>query len=148
MGQVAVGFDIEWKPTFRRGNTFEELRMNKVGVAIGGDAVKVFTDYNVSVKAVEDLRYLANQKLKRDSYGKPSCQQWGLASLTETLVCKELSKPKKIKLGNWELYPLSKEQLRYAATDAFASWHLHQVLKRLPDVVKDTADTRNESVPA
>ncbi|OMO88545.1 hypothetical protein COLO4_20229 [Corchorus olitorius] len=223
MGQVAVGFDIEWKPTFRRGVLpskaavmqicldtnycyvmhifhsgippslrflLEDSTVIKVGVAIGGDAVKVFSDYNVSVKAVEDLSDLANQKLNRDR------RHWGLASLTETLVCKEsfwinnyvqesrvlvpicltygsylshssfdvrlnislgkyikvsvlqLPKPNKIRLGNWELYPLSKEQLRYAATDAFASWHLHQVLKHLPDVVKDTADTRNEIVPA
>ena len=57
----------------------------QVGVAIGGDAVKVFNDYNVSVKAVEDLSYLANQKLNRD------CKKWSLAALTETLVCKEVS---------------------------------------------------------
>ncbi|WRX20304.1 3'-5' exonuclease domain - like 4 [Theobroma cacao] len=113
----------------------------QVGVAIGGDAVKVFNDYNVSVKAVEDLSYVANQKLNRD------CQSWGLASLTETLVCKELPKPRTIRLGNWELYPLSKEQLQYAATDAFASWHLYQVLKILPDAVKDPLDKRSEGVP-
>ncbi|KAK6266079.1 hypothetical protein QUC31_016916 [Theobroma cacao] len=173
-GQVTVGFDIEWKPSFQRGILpgraavmqiccdtsycyvmhiihsgippslrflLEDSTVIKVGVAIGGDAVKVFNDYNVSVKAVEDLSYVANQKLNRD------CQSWGLASLTETLVCKELPKPRTIRLGNWELYPLSKEQLQYAATDAFASWHLYQVLKILPDAVKDPLDKRSEGVP-
>ena len=57
----------------------------QVGVAIGGDAVKVFNDYNVSVKTVEDLSYLANQKLNRD------CKKWSLAALTETIACKEVS---------------------------------------------------------
>lgn len=173
--QVTIGFDIEWKPSFQRGILpgkaavmqlccdhrccyvmhiihsgipqslqvlLEDSTIIKVGVAIGGDAVKVFNDYNVSVKAVEDLSNLANQKLNRD------CQHWSLAALTETLVCKELPKPKKIRLGNWELYPLSKEQLQYAATDAFASWHLYQVLKSLPDALKDPADERCKGIPA
>ncbi|XVF65326.1 hypothetical protein PTKIN_Ptkin09bG0238900 [Pterospermum kingtungense] len=171
MGHVSIGFDIEWKPSFQRGvlpgraavmqiccdNRYcyvmhiihsgiprslqvllEDCTIMKVGVAIDGDAVKVFNDYNVSVKALEDLSHLAKQKLDRDR------QNWGLAALTETLVCKELPKPKRIRLGNWELYPLSKEQLQYAATDAFASWHLYQVLKSLPDAVNDPADTTTE----
>lgn len=40
----------------------------------------------------------------------------------------QLHKPNKIKLGNWETNFLSKEQLDYAATDAFASWYLYQVI--------------------
>ena len=61
------------------------LTNEQAGVAIGGDAVKVFNDYNVSVKALEDLSYLANQKINSDR------RNWGLAALTETLVCKEVS---------------------------------------------------------
>ena len=61
------------------------LTNEQVRVAIGGDAVKVFNDYNVSVKAVEDLSYLANQKLNKD------CQNWSLAALIKMLVCKEVS---------------------------------------------------------
>ncbi|KAJ8774367.1 hypothetical protein K2173_011616 [Erythroxylum novogranatense] len=159
--QVIVGFDIEWKPTFRRGDLprkvavmqlcadanhchvlhiihsgiteslrfllEESMLLNFVGAAIGSDCRKIFKDYNVSVKAVEDLSHLANRKLG----GQPKV--WGLQSLTERLVCKELLKPKKIRLGNWEVDILSKHQLEYAATDAFASWHLYQVLKSLPD---------------
>ncbi|KAJ4846047.1 hypothetical protein Tsubulata_002564 [Turnera subulata] len=98
-----------------------------VGAGIGGDCRKVFKDYNVSVKAVEDLSSLANQKL-----GKPP-KFWGLQSLSETFLYKELSKPNRIRLGNWEVDPLSNDQIKYAATDAFASLHLHQVLRSLPD---------------
>lgn len=57
----------------------------QVGVGIGSDAGKVYRDYNVSVKASEDLSYLAKHKIGGDS------QKWGLASLTEMLVCKEVS---------------------------------------------------------
>lgn len=39
----------------------------------------------------------------------------------------QLMKPSKIRLGNWEA-DLSKEQLQYAATDAFTSWYLYEVV--------------------
>ncbi|XP_050372223.1 3'-5' exonuclease-like isoform X1 [Argentina anserina] len=177
MGLNAVGFDIEWKPTFQRGVPpgkvavlqicgdtscchvmhiihsgiprslqllLESSSILKVGAGIANDAVKIFKDYNVSIKALEDLSFLANQKLG-DS------QNWGLASLTEKLICKQLLKPKKIRLGNWETKYLSKEQLQYAATDAYASWYLHEVLRSLPDaeeLEKVTSDHQSEEQPA
>ncbi|KAG4975472.1 hypothetical protein JHK87_032293 [Glycine soja] len=106
----------------------------KVGAGIDGDAVKVFRDYNISVKGVTDLSFHANRKLGGD-------HKWGLASLTEKLLSKQLKKPNKIRLGNWETPVLSKEQLEYAATDAFASWNwfiLLHAIKDLPDAQKVT----------
>ncbi|CAH2079293.1 unnamed protein product [Thlaspi arvense] len=161
-GRAIVGFDIEWRPSFRKGvlpgkvavvqicvdnnycdvmhiihsgiphslqHLIEDPTLVKVGIGIDGDSVKLFHDHGVSIKDVEDLSDLANKKIGGDS------KKWGLASLTETLVCKELLKPNRIRLGNWEVRPLSKGQLQYAATDAYASWHLYQVLKDLPDAV-------------
>lgn len=58
--------------------------MCKVGAGIGNDAGKVFRDYNISVKGVEDLSFHANRKLG----GVP--QTWGLASLTEKLLSKQV----------------------------------------------------------
>lgn len=57
----------------------------------------------------------------------------------------QLQKPNRIRLGNWEVDVLSKEQLQYAATDAFASWQLYQVNIRessftFTAVVGDVAD--------
>ncbi|CAL5203628.1 unnamed protein product [Lathyrus oleraceus] len=153
MMQIAIGFDIEWKPTFRKGVPpgkvavmqiccdtsqclvlhlihsgipqnlqllLEDSTVLKVGAGIGGDATKVSRDYDISLKGVEDLSFHANQKLG----GGP--HKWGLASLTEKLLSKQLKKPSKIRMGNWETPILSKEQLEYAATDAFASWFLYQ----------------------
>lgn len=57
----------------------------QVGVAIDGDAVKVFSDYNVSVNALEDLSDLANQNFDSDR------RHWSLAALTEEFICKEVS---------------------------------------------------------
>lgn len=166
-GQVALGFDIEWKPTFKRGvapgkaavmqicgsnsrcnvihifhsgitqklqSLLEDPAVVKVGVCIANDAYKVLQDYNVSVKSVEDLSDLANQKL-----GGPP-RKWSLARLTETLICKQLPKPYKIRLGNWEAKVLSKEQSQYAAADAFVSWYLYQVLLRLPEPVNGSTE--------
>ncbi|KAF3666906.1 putative transcription factor bHLH62-like [Capsicum annuum] len=183
-GHVALGFDIEWKPTFRRamrvykaekglipkiidsqvlssgvppgkaavmqicgdkGNCYvlhifhsgipltlqsllEDPTVVKVGVCIANDAYKVLQDHNVSVKALEDLSELANKKLDDP-------KKWSLASLTEKLLAKQLPKPSNIRLGNWEANVLSREQLHYAATDAFVSWYLYQALKSLPEIV-------------
>ncbi|THG23141.1 hypothetical protein TEA_005614 [Camellia sinensis var. sinensis] len=165
--QVILGFDIEWRPTFRRGVSpgkaavmqicgdtshcyvmhiihsgipqnlqalLEDPTSVKVGVGIVNDAFKVFKDHNVSIKGLEDLSGLANQKLGGDP------KKWSLASLTEMLICKQLPKPEKIRLGNWEADFLSKEQLEYAATDAFVSWYLHQALNCLPDAADNKCE--------
>ncbi|PKI62777.1 hypothetical protein CRG98_016836 [Punica granatum] len=203
--QVTIGFDIEWRPTFRRGaplrkaavmqiccNTddcyvmhivhsnipqslkliLEDRAVIKVGVGIVNDAVKVQKDYNVSVQACEDLSWLANEKLHHDQ------RNWSLAHLTEILVSKQLfsliplgysillvyenliylelscktwdmlPKPRNIRLGNWEALFLSREQLHYAATDAFASWHLYKVLKSLPDLETNNSEIDNKKEAA
>lgn len=57
--------------------------MHKVGAGIGGDAVKVFRDYSILVNGVMDLSFHANQKLGGD-------QKWGLASLTEKVLSKQV----------------------------------------------------------
>ncbi|XP_031738584.1 Werner Syndrome-like exonuclease isoform X4 [Cucumis sativus] len=108
----------------------EDDTLSKAGVGIASDASKVFKEYNVSVKPLNEISDLANQKLA----GVP--KKWGLRALTETLISKELQKPDRIRLGNWEVAVLSKDQLQYAATDAFASWYLHEILKGFPHVEK------------
>ncbi|XP_057959874.1 3'-5' exonuclease isoform X2 [Malania oleifera] len=164
MGQVIFGFDIEWRPTFKKGvppgkaavmqicgdashcyvmhiihsgipqklqSLLEDPKFTKVGVGIANDSMKIFKDYNLSIKALEDLSCLANQKIGGDP------KKWGLESLTEAIICKQLHKPNKIRLGNWEADFLSKEQLQYAATDAYASWYLYQLLQNLPDAANN-----------
>ncbi|KGN56711.1 Werner Syndrome-like exonuclease isoform X1 [Cucumis sativus] len=163
MDQITIGFDIEWRPSFKRGvppgkaavmqlclensechvmhiihsgipqslqALLEDDTLSKAGVGIASDASKVFKEYNVSVKPLNEISDLANQKLA----GVP--KKWGLRALTETLISKELQKPDRIRLGNWEVAVLSKDQLQYAATDAFASWYLHEILKGFPHVEK------------
>ncbi|XP_072956067.1 3'-5' exonuclease isoform X1 [Typha angustifolia] len=159
--QVSLGFDIEWKPVFRRGepqrkaavlqicmdtancyvmhiihsgippilkSLLEDSSSVKVGVCVANDAWKMRKDYGVGVESLMDLSSLANTK-----FGGPP-KKWSLSSLTEKITCKELEKPSKIRMGNWEADVLSKEKIQYAATDAFVSWYLYQALKGFPDV--------------
>ncbi|KAJ3679971.1 hypothetical protein LUZ60_016249 [Juncus effusus] len=166
--QIALGFDIEWKPTFKRGETTRKaavmqicmdnltcyvihiihtgipsllkslLQDNssvKVGVCIANDAWKVLNDYDIKIEPLIDLSNLANIK------NVGPAKKWSLSSLTETITCKELLKPNKIRLGNWEAEFLNKEQIKYAATDAFVSWYLYEVLNGMPD-----PETKKENV--
>ncbi|KAJ4956282.1 hypothetical protein NE237_013065 [Protea cynaroides] len=136
MDHVPLGFDIEWRPIFRRGfaprkaaviqicgdssncyvmhiihsgippilqTLLEDLTSLKVGICIANDANKIFKDYNVHVKPLEDLSSLANLKVGG------LARKWSLSSLTEMLTCKELEKPDKIRLGNWEADVLSRD---------------------------------------
>ncbi|MQL71294.1 hypothetical protein Taro_003626 [Colocasia esculenta] len=158
--KISMGFDLEWRPTFRRGeiprkvavmqicvdtshcfvlhiihsgipsilkSVLEDSSYVKVGVAIAGDALKMLKDYCVQVAPLDDLSSFANLKLGGTH------KTWSLSSLTEMLTCKQLAKPKKIRLGNWEVDMLSRDQLHYAATDAFASWYLYEVLRSVTD---------------
>ncbi|PKA46221.1 Werner Syndrome-like exonuclease [Apostasia shenzhenica] len=158
--EISLGFDIEWKPIFTRGEEsrktavlqicvdssncyvmhiihsgippalkllLEDSSSFKVGIGIAGDAMKIYREYDIRVASLIDLSRYANLK-----FGGTR-RNWGLCSLTERVTCKQLPKPSKIRLGNWEADELSMEQLHYAATDAFASWYLYQVLKTFPD---------------
>lgn len=68
----------------------------------------------------------------------------GLASITKTLIGKELCK--EYTLTNWERRPLLKNQLHYAALDAVVVIKLWEILKEHPEY-KDTLQklTKNKA---
>ncbi|XP_078427687.1 3'-5' exonuclease-like [Wolffia australiana] len=167
--RIPLGFDIEWKPTFVKGEPptkaavmqicvdtnhcfvmhifhsgipptlrafLADSSFIKVGVAIAGDAAKIMRDYNTEVSPWHDLSEFANLKL-----GCPP-KQWGLSSLTETIACKQLAKPPRIRMGNWEAKVLTEPQVHYAATDAFASWFLYEALKSFPERISRDGDAQ------
>ncbi|CAM9003345.1 unnamed protein product [Rhodiola kirilowii] len=139
VGQVILGLDIEWRPSFRRvprnlRTLLEDPASTKtaqVGVGIGYDSTKLFKDCSISTKDVQDLSKLANRKFG----GK--LKSWSLRSLIEELMHKQVEKSSAVRLGNWEATYLSELQLHYAALDAYASWSIHQVLDGLPDAPGD-----------
>ncbi|KAJ7555137.1 hypothetical protein O6H91_05G023900 [Diphasiastrum complanatum] len=159
---IALGFDTEWKVVYNRREPprkvatiqlcvdgdrsdvmqiiysgiptslqklLEDSSTCKVGLGAHGDAAKLYRDYNIIVNGVKDLSVLANQR--QMCYYK----QWSLSSLAQELTGKQVSKDPKIRCGDWEALPLSHQQLHYAATDAFASLLLYQVLMSFPDPV-------------
>ncbi|WVZ83662.1 hypothetical protein U9M48_030788 [Paspalum notatum var. saurae] len=171
-GQVSLGFDLEWKPFPSRGeptckvavmqlcmektlcyvlhithsgvppilkSLLEDSSSIKVGICIDNDARKMLNDYDVCVQPLMDLSTLANVKLAVPP------KRWSLASLTEMITCRQLPKPSNIRMGNWEACVLSKQQLQYAATDAYISWYLYEALQSLPDY---NAEPEIESVKA
>ncbi|KAK1676997.1 hypothetical protein QYE76_037845 [Lolium multiflorum] len=108
------------------------LPVVEAGVCIDdNDARKMFNDYDVSVQPLIGLSIIANVKLAGPH------RRWSLAALTEMITCKELPNPSNIRMGNWESQLLSKQQLQYAATDAYISWYLYEVLQSLPDYDAD-----------
>ncbi|VAH39887.1 unnamed protein product [Triticum turgidum subsp. durum] len=144
----------------------EDSSSVKVGVCIDNDARKMFNDYDVRVQPLMDLSTVANVKLagpyKRWSLAAltemVTCKEISLLGLysllifcfhcTNLLLCcnalhhlqlhvDKLPKPGNIRMGNWESFVLSKKQLEYAATDAYISWYLYEVLRSLPDYTPD-----------
>ncbi|KAK1266823.1 Werner Syndrome-like exonuclease [Acorus gramineus] len=111
------------------GRIFYSRTIDEVaGVFIHNDARRILKDYDVPVRGLEDLSSLANIKLG-------VCRNWSLASLVEQLAAMQLDKDRKIRTGNWETPCLSEKQLLYAATDAFASWIIHEYLSSLDDAI-------------
>ncbi|PRW57233.1 Werner syndrome-like exonuclease [Chlorella sorokiniana] len=62
-------------------------------------------------------------------------QKWSLAGLVSLLLRLRLEKSQAVRCSNWEARPpLSGEQQAYAATDAWASLRVYEVLSKLPVV--------------
>jgi hypothetical protein len=104
----------------------------KVGVGAHGDALKIGRDYpGLEMRGVLDLSEFANARLCSDAPGGPAPQKWSLTSLSERVLHGAVAKPQSLRCGDWEA-PLTAEQQRYAATDAWASLRLHEVLAGMP----------------
>ena len=103
-------------------------KVKLVGVNIKNDIWKLGRDFKEfpAQKVVEnncaDSGTFANQVLNR------SCR-WSLEKLTAYLLKKRINKNSQVRRSKWQIYPLSKEQKMYAATDAYVSWLLHSIIQ-------------------
>ena len=134
----------------------KDERFIKVGVNIAGDITRIQKDYaaelsdahaeyprkgstfeydaklpsslprtstSAPIRGVLDLRTLYN------ALRSTSASPRSLAALCETeLGGRILNKAQDIRCGNWECLPLSKDQLKYAALDAFASYEVYRAI--------------------
>jgi len=112
----------------------------KVGVGAEGDAHKLERDYLMRkvtegndgaavqgiatrIRGVLELNQLANRLLTARPDARPKSS---LSDLCVELLGHHVPKPPDIRCGNWEAAPLSEEQLRYAATDAWSGLRCFQ----------------------
>ena len=151
----ALGFDIEWKPQFvkkklgGKENKTAVLQLStetatlvlhiihvktlprhlvdiladqsipKVGCGIRPDVIKLLRDTGLQCKGAIDLVELAS----RSGYTKQHGQ--GLKTLAVNVLGIEMTKPKRVQLSNWEVLPLTRSQICYAALDAWVGIKLH-----------------------
>jgi len=149
-GCEVLGFDMEWRPEYKKGeihpialiqlatdtetvlfhlspmsfripthlkNLLEDPKVKKVGFGLCEDIKRLYSQ-KVAVKSTYDLDLLIK------SLG---CRKTSLQSLTARVLDIYLDKRRKLTCSNWEK-TLTKEQILYAATDAWVVLKLYKKL--------------------
>jgi hypothetical protein len=130
--------------------------VRKAGVGIHGDSLKLERDYGIKMKGLIDLSEVANSRLCSSCPVPPPTavaagealegaavaaaapvqtqvpQKWSMAALAEKLMHKTVRKSQNIRCSDWEQDPLTAEQQIYAATDAWVSLRLYEILSSMP----------------
>lgn len=150
-GVTELGFDTETRPSFRKGEVyktailqlatdddayviqlqklsrfdvfqriFESKTTLKVGVAIRDDLKKLKHGFPFLPENFVELQDLAKSK---------GLKNFGLQGMTEEVLNARLSK--KAKITNWEARTLTREQIMYAATDAWVGLELFRKIRAL-----------------
>jgi ribonuclease D len=151
---LVVGLDVEWRPPFGRGYNptallqlcvgrrcliFQLLHADYipdalaeflddpdfrfVGVGVGADAERLSNDYNLQVNNTVDLAELA-----ADATGCEDLRNAGLKAIVSFVMGANVDKPRRVRLGPWDDYELSHEQVEYACIDAFVSFEVGRKL--------------------
>ncbi|MFP6900069.1 MAG: 3'-5' exonuclease [Opitutales bacterium] len=145
-----LGFDIECKPTFRKGEsnpaallqlaTGEEAFLIQLhSIQDLGPIGELLEDTSIAKTGValrDDIRKLAERHpFQAGNFvelglwaTKLGIITTGLRSLTAIFLKQRVSKG--AQLSNWERSKLSRSQISYAATDAWISRKLHLVMQR------------------
>ncbi|GJN38387.1 hypothetical protein PR202_gb27423 [Eleusine coracana subsp. coracana] len=117
-GLVSLGFDLEWRPFPRRGEP--PCKVAVMQLCMEKTLCYVMHIAHSGVPPMLKSLLEDSSSIKVSKFGQ-MFSFW------------LLPKPSNIRMGNWEAYVLSKHQLQYAATDAYISWYLYEVLQNLPD---------------
>ncbi|KAJ8623441.1 hypothetical protein MRB53_031970 [Persea americana] len=94
-----------------------------VGVAVAGDAQKLWDEYGLIVGSTEDLAAVAALKL-----GEEKLKEAGLKRLASIVLGVEMEKPKRVILSTWNARVLNLKQIHYASVDAFVSFEIGKCL--------------------
>jgi len=105
--------------------------IQKLGVGIENDIRKLRRDYEVDtarcLPSCIDLGKYANLRAPWTQV-----RNWSLSALSFFALGKELPKTQSIRLSNWEVAPLSSEQEKYAAADAWVALDIFAKLQSTP----------------
>ncbi|XP_076875860.1 bifunctional 3'-5' exonuclease/ATP-dependent helicase WRN isoform X2 [Brachyhypopomus gauderio] len=170
----AVGFDIEWPPSFTKGRTKkvalvqlcpseEKCYLFHISSMSGfPSGLKMLLEDDdvkkVGVGIEGDMwKMLTDYEVKLKGFvelsdlanDKLRCmEKWSLDGLVKHLFKKKLYKNTDVRCGHWDDFELTQEQKHYAATDAYASLVIHQKLERLgnSDASKAPARLKQEVV--
>ncbi|KAM9192793.1 bifunctional 3'-5' exonuclease/ATP-dependent helicase WRN isoform 1-T1 [Mergus octosetaceus] len=154
---AAVGFDIEWPPSYTKGKT---AKIAVIQLCVTEEKCYLFHISSMSGFPKGLKRLLEDETIKKVGVGiegdqwklmsdfeiklksfveladvaneKLKCKElWSLNGLVKHLFGKQLLKDKNVRCSNWEKFPLNEEQKLYAATDAYAGFIIYQKLKNM-----------------
>ncbi|XP_013999819.2 Werner syndrome ATP-dependent helicase homolog isoform X1 [Salmo salar] len=153
----AVGFDIEWPPSFTKGQK-KKVALVQLCASVEKcylfhlssmsrfpTGLKIFledeTIRKVGVGIEGDMwKLLSDFDVKLKNFvelgdlanGRLRCgERWSLDGLVKHLFKKRLFKQQDVRCSNWDDFELSQEQKRYAATDAYAGLIIHNKLNSM-----------------
>ncbi|PUZ55504.1 hypothetical protein GQ55_5G217500 [Panicum hallii var. hallii] len=152
--KLVVGLDVEWRPIFGRGysptallqicvgrcclvfqvlyadyipNALVEFLGDSdyrfVGVGVGADAVRLSNDLGLDVANTVDLAELAAEEM-----GRRDLRNAGLKVIASAVMGVDIEKPDEVRLGPWDDYYLTDQQIKYACIDAFVSFEVGRML--------------------
>ncbi|XP_035247569.1 Werner syndrome ATP-dependent helicase homolog isoform X1 [Anguilla anguilla] len=159
---AAVGFDIEWPPSFAKGKTKkvamvqlcaseEKCYLFHLSSMSGFPAGLKMLLQDESIKKVgvgiegDMWKLLSDFDIKLKNFVELSnlanetlrcVEQWSLDGLVKHLFKRRLRKDKDVRCSQWDDFELTEDQKRYAATDAYAGLIIH---KKLQDMVPGTS---------
>ncbi|XP_018569688.1 Werner Syndrome-like exonuclease [Anoplophora glabripennis] len=156
---MVLGFDMEWPFSFKTGSgrtaviqispdlnvcyilhvsqlknlprSLNELLIHPnirlAGNNVKNDVRKLARDYvgfdsDRLIENCIDIGVFANSVL-------PVTQRWSLEKLVDYVLQMRIDKNKKVRMSKWHKFPLSVDQQKYAAIDAYASLLLYLTLK-------------------
>ncbi|KAJ7988181.1 hypothetical protein DPEC_G00320950 [Dallia pectoralis] len=166
----AVGFDIEWPPSFTNG---PKKKVALVQLCVSEEKCYLF-HLSVMSRFPTGLKiFLEDENIRKVGVGiqgdmwkllsdfdvkltnfvelgdlaneRLRCgEKWSLDGLVKHLFKKRLSKQNDVRCSNWDDYVLSEEQKRYAATDAYAGLVIHNKLCAMDPAVLSQSDLKDK----
>lgn len=153
----AVGFDLEWPPSFTKGTT---KKVAMVQLCASEDkcylfhissmsgfppGLKMFLEDENTMKVGVGIegdkwKLLSDYDIKLKNIVELSdlanetlrcCEKWSLDGLVKHLLKKQLFKDKLVRCSHWDDFGLTEDQKKYAATDAYAGLLIYQKLQEM-----------------